>query len=165
MLQGTIANTLGAGYLGTVGACMYVTLVLFIWQPAVLTTSQSLLASSIFFSLFGVTVVQAWIYYGNFPNDWAFQKISVCCFPSSRQTPIDPNLWRLQFCCTSWPPVSRRLANANFMTSHRVLDALHLSVTIHSMYHYMIDKFGDVTGLQSVVWWVIWLIKVSDRQI
>ncbi|PPQ80415.1 LOW QUALITY PROTEIN: hypothetical protein CVT25_001723 [Psilocybe cyanescens] len=28
------------------------------------------------FSLFGVTIVQCWIYYFNFPNDWKFQKIS-----------------------------------------------------------------------------------------
>ncbi|KDR79457.1 hypothetical protein GALMADRAFT_243550 [Galerina marginata CBS 339.88] len=45
----TLGNTIGASFLGTVGACI----------------------------LFGISLVQAYIYYTNYPKDWLFQKLVV----------------------------------------------------------------------------------------
>ncbi|KAK0435711.1 hypothetical protein EV421DRAFT_1908412 [Armillaria borealis] len=64
--------------------------------------------------LFGVTVLQVFIYYREYPNDWQLYHYSVGI------------LW--------------------------VLDAFHLSLTIHVIYHYTIDSFGDYVALGNVVW-------------
>ncbi|KAH9475123.1 hypothetical protein JR316_0012234 [Psilocybe cubensis] len=41
-----------------------------------------------------------------------------------------------------------------------VLDATHLAITIHGLYYYIIQQFGNVIGLQSI----IWSFKVSSRR-
>ncbi|PBK87549.1 hypothetical protein ARMGADRAFT_1085559 [Armillaria gallica] len=33
-----------------------------------------------------------------------------------------------------------------------ILDALHVTLTTHMMYHYLIDSFGDYDGLHNVIW-------------
>uniref|UniRef100_A0A8H8CFH1 Uncharacterized protein n=1 Tax=Psilocybe cubensis TaxID=181762 RepID=A0A8H8CFH1_PSICU len=33
-----------------------------------------------------------------------------------------------------------------------VLDATHLAITIHGLYYYIIQQFGNVIGLQSIIW-------------
>ncbi|KAG7439238.1 uncharacterized protein BT62DRAFT_770917 [Guyanagaster necrorhizus] len=64
--------------------------------------------------LFGITVLQVFIYYREYPDDWRLYRYSVGI------------LW--------------------------VLDALHLSLTIHAIYHYTVDSFGDYVTLGNVVW-------------
>ncbi|PBK84962.1 hypothetical protein ARMGADRAFT_1087867 [Armillaria gallica] len=64
--------------------------------------------------LFGITVLQVFIYYRDYPNDWQLYRYSVGI------------LW--------------------------VLDAFHLSLTIHVIYHYTVDSFGDYVALGNVVW-------------
>ncbi|TFK33817.1 hypothetical protein BDQ12DRAFT_738568 [Crucibulum laeve] len=49
MVAPTLDNTLGAGFLGTVAAA----------------------------TLFGITSLQVWMYFQNYPNDWRFQKFCV----------------------------------------------------------------------------------------
>lgn len=41
------------------------------------------------------------------------------------------------------------------------MDAFHLSLTIHIVYHYLIDSFGDVAALLVIVWCVS--LKVSFK--
>ncbi|KAK0243657.1 hypothetical protein EDD85DRAFT_804791 [Armillaria nabsnona] len=64
--------------------------------------------------LFGITVLQVFIYYRDYPNDWRLFRYSVGI------------LW--------------------------VLDAFHLSLTMHAIYHYTVDSFGDYAALGNVVW-------------
>ncbi|PBK63013.1 hypothetical protein ARMSODRAFT_549990 [Armillaria solidipes] len=64
--------------------------------------------------LFGITVLQVFIYYRDYPNDWQLYRYSVGI------------LW--------------------------VLDAFHLSLTMHAIYHYTVDSFGDYVALGNVVW-------------
>ncbi|PBK81114.1 hypothetical protein ARMGADRAFT_816338 [Armillaria gallica] len=64
--------------------------------------------------LFGITVLQVFIYYRDYPNDWQLYRYSVGI------------LW--------------------------VLDAFHLSLTMHAVYHYTVDSFGDYAALGNVVW-------------
>ncbi|KAK0187538.1 hypothetical protein F5146DRAFT_1140954 [Armillaria mellea] len=64
--------------------------------------------------LFGITVLQVFIYYRDYPNDWQLYRYSVGI------------LW--------------------------ILDALHLSLTIHAIYHYTVDSFGDYAALGNIVW-------------
>ncbi|KAK0445931.1 hypothetical protein EV421DRAFT_1902285 [Armillaria borealis] len=64
--------------------------------------------------LFGITVLQVFIYYRDYPNDWQLYRYSVGI------------LW--------------------------VLDAFHLSLTMHAIYHYTVDSFGDYAALGNVVW-------------
>jgi len=82
----TLGNTIGATFLGTIFAAI----------------------------LFGITNLQVYLYFQNYPNDWHLQRISVAL------------LW--------------------------VLDAIHLSLTVAAMYHYLIDSFGSVLALQFIVW-------------
>ncbi|KAK0187496.1 hypothetical protein F5146DRAFT_1206263 [Armillaria mellea] len=42
-----------------------------------------------------------------------------------------------------------------------ILDAFHLSLTIHLMYHYTVDSFGDYAALGDVVWSVLVSILTS----
>jgi len=85
-MTATLGNTIGATFLGTIFAAI----------------------------LFGITNLQVYLYFQNYPNDWRVQKYSVAL------------LW--------------------------VLDALHLSLTIAAMYHYLIDSFGSASALQLVTW-------------
>ncbi|KAK0457529.1 uncharacterized protein EV420DRAFT_1748671 [Desarmillaria tabescens] len=64
--------------------------------------------------LFGITVLQVFIYYRDYPNDCRLYRYSVGI------------IW--------------------------VLDALHLSLIIHVIYHYTVDSFGDYVALENVVW-------------
>ncbi|KAK0202256.1 hypothetical protein DFS33DRAFT_1386553 [Desarmillaria ectypa] len=64
--------------------------------------------------LFGITVLQVFIYYKDYPNDWRLYRYSVGI------------IW--------------------------VLDAFHLSLTIHAIYHYTVDSFGDYVALGNVIW-------------
>ncbi len=41
------------------------------------------------------------------------------------------------------------------ITLPRILDALHVTLTTHMMYHYLIDSFGDYDGLHNVIWYVM----------
>ncbi|KAK0226799.1 hypothetical protein EDD85DRAFT_958562 [Armillaria nabsnona] len=47
------------------------------------------------------------------------------------------------------------------MSFVRLLDALHVALTTHALYHYLIDLFGDYTGLDQIVWS---LILVSNHE-
>ncbi|KIY71352.1 hypothetical protein CYLTODRAFT_369465 [Cylindrobasidium torrendii FP15055 ss-10] len=64
--------------------------------------------------LFGVNLLQVYIYYREYPNDWKLYRFSVL------------GLW--------------------------TLDAFHLSLTIHAVYYYLINEFGQFLSLQTVVW-------------
>ncbi len=37
---------------------------------------------------------------------------------------------------------------------YRIMDALHLSLTIHAVYHYLVNSFGQFLALNVVVWYV-----------
>ncbi|KAF9039697.1 hypothetical protein BDZ89DRAFT_373631 [Hymenopellis radicata] len=80
----TVDNTVGAVFLGMLGAC----------------------------ALFGVTSVQAYMYFHNYPKDSHWNKISVAV------------LW--------------------------ILDTLHLTLTIHAMYTYIVDE--SHTQIIHIVW-------------
>ncbi|PPR01867.1 hypothetical protein CVT24_001348 [Panaeolus cyanescens] len=86
MTEATLGNTIGAAFLGLVAASI----------------------------LFGVTAIQVYIYYHNYPKDWRLQKFSVGLL--------------------------------------LILDTLHLSLTVHAVYHYLVANFGDLKALQDVVW-------------
>ncbi|SJL15364.1 uncharacterized protein ARMOST_18857 [Armillaria ostoyae] len=58
--------------------------------------------------LFGITNLQAVIYYKRYPSDWWVYRYSVAV------------LW--------------------------ILDALHVALTTHALYFYLVDMFGDLTG-------------------
>ncbi|TFK73062.1 hypothetical protein BDN72DRAFT_835395 [Pluteus cervinus] len=64
--------------------------------------------------LFGVTNLQVFIYFHQYPKDSRFQKASVA------------TLW--------------------------VLDAAHLALIVHGVYHYAVAGFGDFSGLDNAVW-------------
>ncbi|KAF8873179.1 hypothetical protein CPB84DRAFT_648890 [Gymnopilus junonius] len=85
-MQMTLDNTIGAAYLGSAAASI----------------------------LFGVTLVQTYMYYLNYSNDWMFQRVSVGIL--------------------------------------LVLDTLHLALTIHAVYHYVITSFGNPLALGVIVW-------------
>ncbi|KAK0221337.1 hypothetical protein IW262DRAFT_892368 [Armillaria fumosa] len=83
--------------------------------PSLGTTIGAALVGAMLSSLlFGITVLQAFIYYRDYPNDWKLFRYSVGI------------LW--------------------------VLDAFHLSLTIHAIFHYTVDSFGDFSALGNVVW-------------
>ncbi|KAK0487955.1 hypothetical protein IW261DRAFT_1558999 [Armillaria novae-zelandiae] len=83
--------------------------------PSLGTTIGAALVGAMLSSLlFGITVLQAFIYYRDYPNDWKLYRYSVGI------------LW--------------------------VLDAFHLSLTIHAIYHYTVDSFGNFAALGNVVW-------------
>ncbi|KAF9031586.1 hypothetical protein BJ165DRAFT_1535351 [Panaeolus papilionaceus] len=85
-MKATLGNTVGAAFLGLVAASI----------------------------LFGVTAIQVYIYYHNYPKDWRLQKITVGLL--------------------------------------LLLDAFHLSLTVHVVYHYLITNFGDLEAQKDVVW-------------
>ncbi|KAK0226863.1 hypothetical protein EDD85DRAFT_1027352 [Armillaria nabsnona] len=64
--------------------------------------------------LFGITNLQAVIYYKNYPDDWWVYRYSVAL------------LW--------------------------ILDALHVALSMHALYHYLIDLFGNFAAIYDVVW-------------
>ncbi|PPQ81431.1 hypothetical protein CVT26_007479 [Gymnopilus dilepis] len=88
-MEMTLDNTIGASYLGSAAASI----------------------------LYGITLVQTYMYYLTYPNDWTFQRIS-------------------------------RMKVGILI----LLDTLHLAVTIHAVYHYVISSFGNVLALELIVW-------------
>ncbi|KAF9030360.1 hypothetical protein BDZ89DRAFT_673763 [Hymenopellis radicata] len=79
-----------------------------------LTIGAALIGLVLSAVLFGVTVLQTWIYYHEYPNDWATYRYSVGI------------LW--------------------------IMDALHLSLTVHAVYHYLVNSFGEFLELDVIVW-------------
>jgi len=82
----TLENTVGAAFLGVVCASI----------------------------LFGITTLQAYYYFHNYPKDRKLFKLSVTV------------LW--------------------------ILDTLHLCLIIQAVWHYVVIGFGDIEGLQVVIW-------------
>ncbi|KIM38408.1 hypothetical protein M413DRAFT_447869 [Hebeloma cylindrosporum] len=70
--------------------------------------------------LIGISIVQTHLYYHNYPKDWMFQKVAVR---------IVAKLTRKE--------------NPNIITPSSTLAALHTVFTIHAMYFYLIDNFGN----------------------
>ncbi|KAK0486760.1 hypothetical protein EDD18DRAFT_1360420 [Armillaria luteobubalina] len=64
--------------------------------------------------LFGITNLQAFIYYKKHPDDWWLYKYSVA------------SLW--------------------------ILDTLHVALSTHALYHYLIDLFGNFLAIYNIVW-------------
>ncbi|KAK0471450.1 hypothetical protein IW261DRAFT_1612042, partial [Armillaria novae-zelandiae] len=64
--------------------------------------------------LFGITNLQAVVYYKNYPADWWVYRYSVAL------------LW--------------------------ILDALHVALSTHALYYYLINLFGNFTAIYNVVW-------------
>ncbi|KAK0471436.1 hypothetical protein IW261DRAFT_1612036 [Armillaria novae-zelandiae] len=64
--------------------------------------------------LFGITNLQAVIYYKNYPDDWWVYKYSVA------------SLW--------------------------ILDTLHVALSTHALYYYLIDLFGNFIAIYNIVW-------------
>ncbi|KAK0489679.1 hypothetical protein EDD18DRAFT_1466090 [Armillaria luteobubalina] len=64
--------------------------------------------------LFGITNLQAFIYYKNHPDDWWVYKYAVA------------SLW--------------------------ILDVLHVALSMHALYYYLITLFGNFTAIYNIVW-------------
>jgi len=67
MVEATIENTVGAAFLGCVAASMYVLYPAFLFGMVSYSRSR----------LFGVTLLQVYLYYIHYSKDWVFQKIAV----------------------------------------------------------------------------------------
>ena len=67
MVEATIENTVGAAFLGCVAASMYVLYSAFLFGMVSHSRSR----------LFGVTLLQVYLYYIHYSKDWVFQKIAV----------------------------------------------------------------------------------------
>ncbi|KAK0221322.1 hypothetical protein IW262DRAFT_1459516 [Armillaria fumosa] len=75
--------------------------------------------------LFGITNLQMVIYYKKYPNDILLYQYTV-----KNSSGIDIELLRLiKKVALLW-----------------VLDALHITLTIHTLYFYLIDMFGDLSS-------------------
>lgn len=93
----TVADTFGALYIGAILAAM----------------------------LFGITNLQAAVYYRRYPNDWWLYRYSVAL------------LW--------------------------TLDTLHVALSTHAIYVYVIEMFGDfIGGLEKDVWTMKLQLSVND---
>ena len=68
-MEMTLDNTIGASYLGSAAASMYVL--------SRLCTVRGVFTRR---RLYGITLVQTYMYYLTYPNDWTFQRISVSDF-------------------------------------------------------------------------------------
>ncbi|KAI0769287.1 hypothetical protein BD413DRAFT_613841 [Trametes elegans] len=64
--------------------------------------------------LFGVTMLQTFVYFQQYPADKAWRKLAVCW------------LW--------------------------FLDALHLALSAHFVYHYLVNNYGNPDALSQIVW-------------
>ena len=100
-------------------------------------------------SLFGITVVQVYTYYHNFPKDWKLQKYVVCLY--------NPGHIRATLILTLRSQVALLLYLSKVysilcLTLHRLLDIFHAVFTIVAIYHYLIDEFGDIGAVQYLSW-------------
>ncbi len=112
----TVDNTVGAVFLGMLGAC----------------------------ALFGVTSVQAYMYFHNYPMDSHWNKTSVVV------------LWYVF--------ALHRAVISTDPPWLRILDTLHLTLTIHAMYTYIVKGFESHTQIIHIVWSVVSL-SVSESSI
>ena len=80
----TLGNTIGAALLGAISASVYVHI------PCLSTFCPWLIVWPVSVSsLFGITMVQVYTYYHNFPKDWKVQKYAVClCNPANISTTL-----------------------------------------------------------------------------
>ncbi|KAK0209872.1 hypothetical protein IW262DRAFT_1486327 [Armillaria fumosa] len=91
--------------------------------------------------LFGITNLQTVVYYKKYPDDWWVYRYSVA------------SLWYAKSACVGVPVIDE--------TSHvsRMLDTLHVALSTHALYHYLITLYGsffitdDIICLYTVRLW------------
>ena len=121
-------------------------------------------------SLFGITLLQGYLYYVNYSKDWLYQRVAVIAISLQ-------SLWiSLTGIALSGriPHVRHISSTVGFInlikersspSSHRVCDALHLALTIHAMYHYLITSIGDPRAQFFVVWFVRFYAFIGHREL
>ncbi|SJL15368.1 uncharacterized protein ARMOST_18861 [Armillaria ostoyae] len=85
--------------------------------------------------LFGVMNLQVLIYYKTYPNDWSLYRRAIALF------------WSAEFIRTyrSWR------TNVFF---NRVLDTVHVALSTHALYYYLINMYGNLLGALegNIIW-------------
>ncbi|KDR80021.1 hypothetical protein GALMADRAFT_222935 [Galerina marginata CBS 339.88] len=122
----TLGNTKGAGFLGCVLGSI----------------------------LFGVSLVQVYLYYVQYPKDWLFQKV-VVRIPGLRRS------YHYLLLCVKVALLlyqSILLFLSHILTFvFRALDTTHTAVAIYTVYFYVVEVVEHLSVRHSVVW----SIKVS----
>ena len=101
-------------------------------------------------SLFGITVVQVYTYYHNFPKDWKFQKYAVCLYNPGHISTTPILTLRSQVALLLY---LSKVYSILCLTLHRLLDISHAVFTNVAIYHYLIDEFGDIGAVQYLSWY------------
>ncbi len=104
-------------------------------------------------SFYGITILQTVIYYKQYPNDpWLF-RYSVReiirfdgIFLTNKQVAILWCAYRKLYKITSWILTSTIIS--------RILDTLHVAISTHALYFYMIESFGNYLPLFGIIWYV-----------
>jgi hypothetical protein len=91
-----------------------------------------------------------YLYYTNYPDDWRFQKIFVRLSRFSFQRAWQPNFHPGCYSLVSLFALNDGSSSTIFW---RVLDSLHLSLTIYTVYHYVVQSFGSLTAVLLVHWY------------
>ena len=148
----TLNNTIGAGFLGSVGASMCVCFSFPIPQELkgfgveVSMESRSCRYTCI------IWPIRRTGYFKRLrcvsQSIWWFS-LDFLCF-SNRSLPY----------CKRFPSLTRCSAWLNFRR-YRALDTFHLIITTVVIYHYCIDEYGHPAALQGVVWYVKHISSLS----
>lgn len=85
-------------------------------------------------SLFGITTLQAYQYFTKYSKDALWLKLSVSQRAGARGRYFT-TIWQVIVLC--------------------LLDTIHLCFSVHTIYFYLIDNFGEADAVYGIVWYVV----------
>ncbi|EGO27269.1 hypothetical protein SERLADRAFT_413740 [Serpula lacrymans var. lacrymans S7.9] len=103
-------------------------------------------------TLYGVTCVQTWYYFGQYPNDTWYIKLLVMPFPPVPFPPLIPHL-RLPPSSSRTPYIkSSSRTQVRFSIASAIIKFPHHTIPV---YTYLVTNFGDPAALGDLVWSLI----------
>ena len=143
-MEVTLSNTVGAGFLGCVAAAMQVLCHQAIPRSQLMDKPLGYTAS-LSFRPTGTTVIINSIGY--------FRKLQ-CVRPSLFHMSVGLQLEGRRSFVSSEIYISTKasIIDRRYPVRFRLVDTVHMGMTIHTVYYYVIENFGNIFALEEVVW-------------